>query len=50
MVAAATAAVIVWIVLWAIGFGRVGDAFIIAVPTIVVLAAIVRNVVRGLSR
>lgn len=28
-----------WIVLWAIGFGRVGDAFIVTFPLIMIIAA-----------
>jgi hypothetical protein len=48
LVVAATFALIVWIVLWALGFGRVGDAFIVSVPIIVVAAAMLRTVARDM--
>ncbi len=49
MVVATTFALILWIVLWAIGFGRVGDAFIVSFPLITVVAAMLRTVSRNLQ-
>lgn len=44
---ATTAALVLWIVLWAIGFGRTGDGFIVSVPVIVTVAATVRVIRRA---
>jgi len=48
LVVAATFAVCAWIVLWALGFGRVGDAFIVTVPWIMIVAVLVRTMRRSL--
>lgn len=39
LIFATTAALVLWIVLWALNVGRTGDAFFIAVPPIVLVAA-----------
>ena len=38
-----TGAAALWIVLWAIGFGRVDDSFIVTVPPIFFIAEVVRT-------
>lgn len=50
IVLAATAAMCLWIILWAIGFGRTGDAFIVSVIPIVLLAVGAKTIGRGLNR
>ncbi len=39
-VLAVTATLVSWIVLWALGFGRTGDAFIVSLPILLVAAAV----------
>ena len=50
VVLAITASMVIWIVLWAIGFGRTGDAFMVSVVPIALLAAAVRLVRLHLAR
>ena len=49
LVVAVAFALCSWIVLWALGFGRVGDAFIVTFPLIMIIAVMVRSVRRNLS-
>jgi hypothetical protein len=50
LVVAATFSMCAWIVLWAIGFGRVGDAFIISFVPVMLVVAAFRHGWLGLSR
>jgi hypothetical protein len=47
---AATFSMAAWIVLWALGFGRTGDAFIITVPPIMFVAVAVHMIGRKLAQ
>ncbi|UTI63035.1 hypothetical protein NBH00_16915 [Paraconexibacter antarcticus] len=46
LIVATTVALMLWIVLWAIGFGRSGDAFIVTVIPIVLITVVVRTALR----
>jgi hypothetical protein len=50
VVIAITASAVVWIVLWAVGFGRTGDAFIVTVVPVALIAGAVRLVRLHLAR
>lgn len=50
LVAATTVALMLWIVLWALNFGRAGDAFIVTVIPIVLLTCAVRIALRRSDR
>ncbi len=50
LVLAATFSLCLWIVLWGIGFGRTGDAFIVSVVPIVLLAIGSKMIGSGLNR
>lgn len=46
LVLATTIALMLWIVLWSIGFGRSGDGFIVTVIPIVLITAAARMAMR----
>ena len=50
LVAATTVALMLWIVLWALDFGRAGDGFIVTVIPIVLLTVAVRMALRKSGR
>jgi hypothetical protein len=50
MVLAISASMVAWIILWAVGFGRTGDAFLVTVVPITLIAVMVHVVRAHLHR
>lgn len=50
VILAVTTSMVIWIVLWAVGFGRTGDAFIVSVVPIALVAVCLRVVASHLAR
>lgn len=50
LIVATTVGLMLWIVLWSVGFGRSGDAFMVTVLPIFLITVVVRTALRKSGR